>query len=109
VNAFFGEVGLCAARVFANSRFGGCAGMAGSILHARGLAVDGPRETDRFVPSPKLGLDFRWPGRGALALRVDVTGRVALARPAFLVIDDGAIHRPSLLAGQVAAGPEVRF
>lgn len=109
IHALSAEAAFCAARPVANVRLGACAGFSFALLRGRGVEVDRAQQEDRLVPAPKLGLDARWPANGRLAVRFDAVARVALARPEFVVLNDAVLHRPSVLAAQVAIGPEMRF
>jgi hypothetical protein len=107
--AFTAEGAACAARALATIRVGGCIGFGVALVHGRGVGVAEPRSELRLVPAPKLAVDLRWPARGRIALRGDATVRLALTRPEFSIENEGPLHRPALLSGQLALGPEARF
>jgi hypothetical protein len=109
IYAFAAEAAACGALPMASVRLGACAGFGVALLHGRGVDVEDPRSEVRFVPAPKLALDVRWPAQGRIAVRGDGTVRFALTRPEFSIQNDGPLHRPSVVAAQIALGPELRF
>ncbi len=109
IHALVVDASFCADQILSAVRLGACAGMSLLVLRGRGLEVDRPRDEDRFVPAAKVALDARWPARSRFGVRLSLLGRVPLARPEFSILNDGPLHRPGVVCGDVVVGPEMRF
>jgi hypothetical protein len=109
IHALVADAGFCADGNASSFRLGACGGMSLLVLRGRGVTVDRAREEDRFVPAAKVALDARWPARSRFAARLSLVGRIPLARPEFSILNDGALHRPAAVCGEVVLGPEMRF
>lgn len=109
IHALFVDIAFCGEVEASSLRLGGCAGMSLVVLRGRGEDVQLPRDEDRFVPTVRASFDARWPARTPLGVRLSIGSRVPLARPEFSILNDGSLHRPAGVCGDVAIGPDLRF
>jgi hypothetical protein len=87
-----------------------CAGADLQVMSARGFgATTTNLEASAAWVEAAGGILVRVPVSSWLALRADLDGLVPLTRPRFVVLGDGAVHKPAPLGARAGIGAELLF
>jgi hypothetical protein len=86
-----------------------CIGVAALRFTARGEGTDRDRTEIAWSAAPSAALGIAYFFSRYFGLRATFHTDVVVARPRFVIENDGPVHVPAALVGGAALGPEVRF